>query len=92
MSAIDFINHLLNFMLPAAFLGVLLAVGARWVWRKETHLLPWWQMASVNFLLGVLILALGLVLSGHDGRMGVYACLVLGMASCQWLMSMGWKR
>lgn len=72
-------------------MALVLAVGARCVWRKKAHLLPWYHMASVNALLGVLVLALGLVLLGQDGRMGTYAALVLAMGSCQWLMSGGWR-
>ncbi|MDO4591682.1 MAG: hypothetical protein Q4B46_02565 [Comamonadaceae bacterium] len=92
MPALDFVIHLLSFMAPAVFVGVTLAVGARWVWRRKTHLLPWYQMASVNALLGILVLALGLVLGGQDGRMATYALLVLAVGTCQWLMSSGWQR
>lgn len=92
MPFLDFFNHLLGLVAPAIFLALVLAGGARLVWRKQTHMLPWYHMASVNALLGVLVLALGLVLGGQDGRTGTYACLVLAMASCQWLMSDGWRR
>lgn len=91
MPILDFLNHLLSFVAPAGCLALLLAGGARLVWRKKTHLLPWYHMASINFLLGILVLALGLVLTGQDGRMGTYAALVLGMSTCQWLMSGGWR-
>ena len=91
MSALDFLNHLLNLVAPAVFVAVVLAVGARWMWRKKAHLLPWYWMASVNALLGVLVLALGVVLLGQDGRMATYATLVVALGSCQWLMSGGWR-
>lgn len=92
MPTIDFLNHLLGFIAPALFVGVVLAAGARVVWRKRAHLLPWYQMAAVNTLLGIVVLALGLVLGGQDGRMATYAMLVVALASCQWLMSGGWQR
>lgn len=92
MPVIDFLIHVLSFVAPAVFMGVALALGARAVWRKKAHLLPWYLMASVNVLLGVLVLGLGLVLGGQDGRMSTYAVLVLALASCQWLMSHGWQR
>jgi len=91
MPALDFLIHLFSFMAPAIFMSVILAAGARLVWHKKAHLLPWYHMASVNALLGILVLALGLVLLGQDGRMGTYSVLVLAMGSCQWLMSGGWK-
>ena len=92
MPALDFLFHLLSLVAPALFIGVALAAGARLVWRKQPHLLPWHQMAAINALLGVLVLALGLVLGGQDGRMGTYAVLVLAVGTCQWLMSSGCKR
>lgn len=49
-------------------------------------------MAGINALLGIVVLAMGLVLSGQDGRMMTYAALVLALGSCQWLMSGGWRK
>lgn len=92
MPLLDFLIHLLSFVAPAFFIAVVLAAGARLVWRQRAHLLPWYHMAGVNALLGILVLALGVVLSGQDGRMGTYALLVLAMGSCQWLMSGGWRQ
>ena len=92
MPLLDFLCHLLNFAAPALFLSVALAAGARLVRRQKAHWLPWYHMASVNALLGILVLALGLVLSGQDGRVATYACLVLAMGTCQWLMSGGWRQ
>ena len=48
--------------------------------------------AGINALLGIVVLAMGLVLSGQDGRMMTYAALVLALGSCQWLMSGGWRK
>lgn len=91
MSALDFLIHLSSFVAPAVFLALVLAAGARLVGRQGAHVLPWYHMASVNALLGILVLALGVVLLGQDGRMGTYAVLVLAMGTCQWLMSGGWR-
>ena len=92
MPVLDFLNHLLSFIAPALCVALLLGVGARVLWRSATHLLPWYAMVGVNALLGVMVLALGLVLTGQDGRMGTYAALVVALGSCQWLMSGGYKR
>ena len=91
MPALDFLNHLLSFVAPAVFVALLLAVGARIGWSKKAHLLPWYSMAGLNAVLGTLVLALGLVLTGQDARMGTYVALVLAMGSCQWLLSEGWR-
>ena len=99
-----FLIHLLSFVAPAVFVAAVLAAGARLVWRKKEHLLPWYWMAGINALLGIVVLAMGLVLylfrrnrrgqvlSGQDGRMMTYAALVLALGSCQWLMSGGWRK
>ena len=81
MSALDFLIHLLSFVAPAVFVAAVLAAGARLVWRKKEHLLPWYWMAGINALLGIVVLAMGLVLSGQDGRMMTYAALVLALGS-----------
>ncbi|MBQ0133086.1 MAG: hypothetical protein KBT18_13225, partial [Comamonas sp.] len=62
MPLLDFLCHLLNFAAPALFLSVALAAGARLVGRQKAHWLPWYHMASVNALLGLVVLALGVVL------------------------------
>ena len=92
MSVLDFLIHVLSFVAPAVFVAVALAAGARLAWRKKEHLLPWYGMAGVNALLGIVVLAMGLVLTGQDGRMATYAALVLALGSCQWLMSGGWRK
>lgn len=92
MPLLAFLIHLLSFVAPAFFIALVLASGARLVWRQSTHLLPWYLTAGVNALLGILVLALGVVLSGQDGRMGTYASVVLAMGTCQWLMSGGWRK
>lgn len=91
MPVLDFLFHLLNFVAPAFFVALLLAVGARVVWPQKAHLLPWYLMAGLNALLGVMVLALGVVLTGQDARMGTYVTLLVTLASCQWLMSEGWR-
>lgn len=87
MPLLDFLLHLISFAAPAAFLALALALWARLRWGASTQLLPFWPGALLNFALGALVLALGLVLGGHDGRMGSYTMLVLVMASCQWLLA-----
>jgi len=91
MPALTFLNHLLNFLAPALFLAVLLALGARLSWRKATPVLTLWEQMLANLVLGAVVLGGCLALWGRDGRLATYALLVLGMGSCQWLMSRGWR-
>ena len=91
MAALTFLNHLLNFLAPAVFLSVLLALGARWMWRKSKSALNFWEQLLLNTVLGSVILGGGLAWQGRDGRLATYALLVLALATSQWLMSGGWR-
>ena len=77
--------HLMNFVAPAAFLALVLGVAARLV--HGALLLPLWGCVGLNFVLGSLVLGLGLVLADSDGRLATYGALVLAMGSCQWLLA-----
>ena len=91
MAALTFLNHLLNFLAPAAFLSVLLALGARWMWRKSFTAINFWEQVLLNFVLGSVVLGGGLAIWGRDGRLATYAFLVLLMATSQWLMAGAWR-
>jgi uncharacterized protein (DUF2062 family) len=91
MHALTFLNHVLNFLAPAVFLSVLLALSAKLMWRKANPLINLWEQVLLNLVVGAVILGAGLVLSGRDGRLLTYAMLVLGMSISQWLMVRGWR-
>jgi hypothetical protein len=94
------VNHLLNFLAPAAFLAFLM-VGL-------SALLPFsrfkaggkaarlsrpgwrWQFSWV-FLANLLVTGCGLVFFGHDGRLLTYAAMALAAALVQWLLLRGWR-
>jgi hypothetical protein len=82
--------HLAGFVAPAFFVGLAVALGARWV-RAGACALRWWQQAAINFTAGVAVLAAGLWHFGVDGKMATYAGLVAAVATAQWLGSRGWK-
>ena len=92
MPAFDFFNHLLNFVAPACVVALVLAAAGACSGRRQYALLPWRSALAVNVLLGILVLALGVVWGGQDGRMATYAVLVLSMCTCQWLLGGGWRR
>ncbi|OGB10132.1 MAG: hypothetical protein A3E79_14920 [Burkholderiales bacterium RIFCSPHIGHO2_12_FULL_61_11] len=95
MSAYLLINHLLNFMAPAALLALLLVLLARLFFgffsSKRPFAKSWWVQVTIIFVANVLILTAGLLFFGHDGKMLTYGALVLGAALCQWLLLRGWK-
>ena len=92
MAPLDLFNHLLNFVAPAFAVGFLLALSARLAMRKTAKALSWWLQGAINFIVGVAVLASGLVIFGRDGKMATYAALVLACATSQWLMAGHWRR
>jgi hypothetical protein len=96
MSAYLLINHLLNFMAPAALLALLMVVLPPLFFgffrSKRPSVRSWWVQVAINFVVGVLVLAAGLVLLGRDGKMLTYVGLVLATATSQWLQMGCWKK
>ena len=95
MTAYLLTDHLLNFMAPAAFvaLGLVLLVRlfARFFRSKRPVASGLWAQAAIVFISSLVVLAAGLVSFGVDGKMASYAALVLGAASCQWVLWRSWK-
>lgn len=91
MGPLDTLNHLLNFLAPAAAMAVLMVLGARLLgWKSGAHRTTWAQ-AAIQFAVGSAVLLAGLVLLGRDGKMATYAALVLACATCQWAMGKSWR-
>jgi len=91
MSPLDLFNHLLDFVAPAFALALICAILGRLLMRGNAKALAWWVQGAVNFVVGVAVLAAGLVISGHDGQMATYAALVLACGTSQWLVGGGWR-
>ena len=87
----DAFNHLLNFAAPAAAMALLLALSGRFLGSKTPVALSWWARAAIVFVVGVAVLAAGLLVWGRDGKMLTYAALVLACATCQWFLVRGWR-
>ena len=96
MSAYLFVNHLLNFVAPAAFMAVLMVLGARFLFRFYKSNWPWaqslWAQTAIIFVVNMIVLIAGLIFFGRDGKMATYAALVLTAAFCQWVLIKGWSR
>ncbi|RYF58097.1 MAG: hypothetical protein EOO29_50425 [Comamonadaceae bacterium] len=92
MSFLDLLNHLLNFVAPALAVALVLATTTRWMVRRAPGQGAWWKQVLVLSATGALVLLLGLVLLGRDGRMATYAALVGACATVQWLLLRGWQR
>ncbi len=85
------LDHLLNFLAPAAGVALLLVAGTRVLMRKRPPALSWRAQAAILFAVGAAVLVAGLVLFGRDGKMLTYGALVLACASSQWLLLRGWR-
>ena len=84
MGPLDLLNHLLNFVAPAVFVGGLVALLARiWV-QKGAAARTLIAQAAINSGVGAAVLVAGLVFFGRDGKMATYTALVLACASSQW--------
>jgi hypothetical protein len=84
------ILHLFNFVLPALAMAALMPWAGRWVMGSGGA--PLRRRMAVHAVAGVLVLAAGLVLQGHDGKMSTYLVLVLVAATAEWAMHRGWSR
>ena len=83
----DLILHLLNFAAPAFFMALLLALMARGMFGKAASVQGFWAQAGLNFVVGVAVLAVGLWVTGRDGKMATYVALVVVCGSVQWFLS-----
>ena len=82
MSALDALFHVINFVLPAVFLGGALALWGRRHSKKSVR-----QTWFINSLVGIGALAAGLVFFGVDGKMLSYALLAVACSVSQLLAS-----
>ena len=76
MDLLALLNHLLNFVAPAAFIALVLALAGRYLGGHRTGVPRWWVQWVTTFGAGVLVLVVGLVAFGRDGMMATYAALV----------------
>jgi hypothetical protein len=92
MDLLALLNHLLNFVAPAAFLALVLVFAARFVGGRRAGAPRWWVQCACTFVAGVVVSFAGLVVSGRDGTMLTYAALVVVCGTVQWLAMRGWRR
>lgn len=91
MTLPDFLNHLLNFVAPAAGVALLTVVLSRLFVRKVPVAPAWWAQAAINFVAGVVVLVAGLWVFGSDGKMATYGALVGVCGTVQWALLRGWR-
>ena len=95
MTAYLLLDHILNFIAPAAVVALLLVLAARLFNRflvsNKSSNQSIWAQAAIIFIVNVFVLVAGLVFFSNDGKMATYAAMVLAAALCQWVLFKGWK-
>jgi hypothetical protein len=80
MGPLDLLNHLLNFVAPALFVGGMLAFAAPIFMQNRPQAPAKYAQAAINSVAGVAALALGLWFFGRDGKMASYAAMAITCA------------
>ena len=91
MSPLALLNHAINFLAPALWLALLMPLLSRFFMRKRTVAHTLLAQAAIHFVVCVLVLMVGLVLFGRDGKMLTYLAMALLSATSQWVMLKGWR-
>ena len=89
MSALAFLNHLVNLFLPALALAALAAGLAKLAWRADLRAQRWWRLAAPAAVANASVTIAGLVWTGHDGRVATYMAMVLVTALTLWWRAFG---
>ena len=84
LDALGLIWHFAHFLAPAIGVGALTAGLCKLLWRRSLSKAAWFTLAWQSSLAGGIVLVAGLLATGHDGRMGTYAALVVVCALVPW--------
>jgi hypothetical protein len=79
--------HVLNFIAPALGVAAWITLVYPLIWRHGRRWQGWKKQFVLNSLAGALMLLLGLLVFGQDGKMITYTAMVLACASSQWLLT-----
>ena len=82
--------HLFNFVLPALGMALILPWLGRWALGRGGGAALFKRMLA-HAVAGVMVLALGLVLQGDDGKMSTYMAMVMVAGTLEWVLLRGWR-
>ncbi|MFM2275776.1 MAG: hypothetical protein RL211_1648 [Pseudomonadota bacterium] len=91
MGPIDLFLHLFNFVAPALAVALVVTVFSRFLMPNRGSALTYIAQVAINFVACTLVLLVGLVFFGRDGKMVTYAAMVLTSATSHWVMARSWK-
>jgi hypothetical protein len=89
MGPLDVIWHIGNLFAPAVLMGGLAAALSKLLWRRELASVRWCQLAGPACAACSVMVLLGLVIFGSDGRMATYGAMVLACAATLWWLGFG---
>ena len=84
MDEIGVFWHFLNFLAPAVGLGAIAAALAKLLWRRRLRVVRWHRLALWAAGASAVVLIIGLLAFGRDGRMATYAGMVIACALALW--------
>lgn len=84
MEALDAFWHLLNFIGPAAGIGLLSSALGKGIWRRELRGVAWLSLSAWATSAATAAALAGLWLVGRDGRMATYLGMVAAAAIALW--------
>ena len=87
MDGLSLIVHVLNFFAPAVLVAAWITLISPLIWRSSRPWKAWGSRFVLNSMSGALMLVLGLIWTGQDGKMVSYAAMVLACATSQWLLT-----
>jgi hypothetical protein len=87
MDGLSLIVHVFNFLAPAVAVSAWITLISPLIWRGSQPWKAWKSRFVLNSFAGILMLILGLIWTGQDGKMISYAAMVLACATSQWLLT-----
>jgi hypothetical protein len=91
MDWMDAALHAWGFVLPALVVACVVSFSGRFLKHRGGQRFSFLLRAAINFAVCLIVLSIGLALTGRDGKMISYAAMVLASGTVQWLMSGGWR-
>ena len=87
MGILAAVNHAINFFAPVIWLALLLPLCARFFLKKKAAVRTITSQVALHLIVGGVVLLVGMLVFGRDGKMLTYLALVLVAASTQWWLS-----
>jgi hypothetical protein len=81
---LDLVWHLGGFFAPAVGTGLIAATLAKLIWRRALGGVTWRRLVLAAVPSSAVVLMVGILLGGRDGRMSTYAAMVVACAVALW--------